>query len=161
MLAFPGYMKQNGVAEAEGVMNKAVNAMINFWTFNASGCRHIYRLSCLQLGVVPDGSLKADQDRGKEKVVQLREFNEEVKRFTQKAAYVVSSGHDSNKRLAARSYLRSLVVGREVGIRHITADRCDRAMAELFICGTNLQQQLVASGHAEFYWKSAKQCPWR
>ena len=29
----------------------------------------------------------------------LREFNTEVKRFTQKAAYVVGSGPDCNKRL--------------------------------------------------------------
>ena len=56
---------------------------------------------CLQLGIDPNDSLKTDQDRRKEKAVLLREFNEEVKRFTQKAAYVVGSGPDSNKRLAA------------------------------------------------------------
>ena len=62
--------------------------------------------------------------------------------------------------IAARDYLRSLVVGREVGIRRITKDRYDRTVAELFVDGTNVQQQLVASGHAEIYWKYAKQCPW-
>ena len=99
MLGVSTYMEQNGVAEAEGVMNKPVNAMINFWTFHASGCRHIQHLSCLQLGIDQDGSLKVDQDRRKQKAELLREFNSEVKRFTQKAAYVVGFGPDSNKRL--------------------------------------------------------------
>ena len=53
--------------------------------------------------------------------------------------------------MAARDYLRSLVVGREVGIRRITTDRYDRTVAELFVDVTNVQQQLVASGHAEIY----------
>ena len=61
---------------------------------------------------------------------------------------------------AARDYLRSLVVGREVGIRRITTDRYDRTVAELFVDGTNVQQKLVASGHAEIYWKYANQCLW-
>ena len=61
---------------------------------------------------------------------------------------------------AARDYLRSLVVGRNVGIRRITRDRYGRTVAELFVDGSNVQQQLVASGHAEIYWRFAKQCPW-
>jgi len=48
--------------------------------------------------------------------------------------------------MAVRDYLRSLVVGREVGIRRITTDRYDRTVAELFVDGTNVQQQLVARG---------------
>jgi len=62
--------------------------------------------------------------------------------------------------MAARDYLRSLVVGREVGIRRITTDRYDRTVAELFVVGTNVQQQLVASGHADIYWRYASQCAW-
>ena len=62
--------------------------------------------------------------------------------------------------IAARDYLRSLVVGREVSIRRITKDRYERTVAELFVDGTNVQQQLVASGHAEIYWKYANQCTW-
>ena len=62
--------------------------------------------------------------------------------------------------IAARDYLKSLVVGGEVGIRRITTDRYDRTVAELFVGGTNVQQQLVASGHAEIYWKYANQCAW-
>ena len=61
---------------------------------------------------------------------------------------------------AARDYLRALVVGRDVGIRRITKDRYGRTVAELFVDGSNVQQRLVAAGHAEIYWKYAKQCPW-
>ena len=61
---------------------------------------------------------------------------------------------------AARDYLRALVVGREVGIRRITTDRYDRTVAELFVDGSNVQQRLVASGHADIYWRYAHQCGW-
>ena len=54
----------------------------------------------------------------------------------------------------------NLVVGRNVGIRRITTDRYGRTVAELFVDGSNVQQQLVAAGHAEIYWKYAHQCPW-
>ena len=62
--------------------------------------------------------------------------------------------------IAARDHLRSLVVGRTVGIRRITTDRYGRTVAELSVDGSNIQQQLVASGHAEIYWKYAHQCAW-
>ena len=62
--------------------------------------------------------------------------------------------------IAARDYLRSLVVGHEVGFRRITTDRYDRTVAELFVGGKNVQQQLVVSGHAEVYWEYANQCAW-
>ena len=61
---------------------------------------------------------------------------------------------------AARDYLRGLVVGRDVGIRRITKDRYGRTVAELFVDGSNVQQQLVAAGHADIYWKYAHQCGW-
>ena len=61
---------------------------------------------------------------------------------------------------AARDYLRELVVGRKVTIRRITTDRYGRTVAELFVNGSNVQQQLVASGHASIYWRHAAQCPW-
>ena len=60
----------------------------------------------------------------------------------------------------ARDYLRELVVGRKVTIRLITTDRYRRTVAELFVDGSNVQQQLVASGHASIYWRYADQCPW-
>ena len=61
---------------------------------------------------------------------------------------------------ASRDYLRALVVGRDVGIRRITKDRYGRTVAELFVDGSNVQQQLVADGHADIYWKYAHQCGW-
>ena len=61
---------------------------------------------------------------------------------------------------AARDHLRELVVGRKVTIRRITTDRYGRTVAELFVNGSNVQQQLVASGHASIYWRYADQCPW-
>ena len=60
----------------------------------------------------------------------------------------------------ARDYLRELVVGRKVTIRRITTDRYGRTVAELFVDRSNVQQQLVASGHASIYWRYADQCPW-
>ena len=61
---------------------------------------------------------------------------------------------------AARDYLRELIVGRKVTIRRITTDRYRRTVAELFVNGSNVQQQLVAGGHASIYWRYAAQCPW-
>ena len=60
----------------------------------------------------------------------------------------------------ARNYLRELVVGRKFPIRRITTDRYGRTVAELFVNGSNVQQQLVASGYASIYWRYADQCPW-
>ena len=62
--------------------------------------------------------------------------------------------------IAARDHLRSMIVGRDVVIRRITTDRYGRTVAELFVDGTNVQQAMVASGHAEIYWRYARQCPW-
>ena len=56
---------------------------------------------------------------------------------------------------AARDYLRELVVGRKVTIRRIATDRYGRTVAELFVNGSNVQQQLVASRHASIYWRYA------
>ena len=61
---------------------------------------------------------------------------------------------------AARDHLRTMVVGRLVGLRRITTDRYGRTVGELFVDGMNVQQAMVASRHAEIYWKYASQCPW-
>ena len=61
---------------------------------------------------------------------------------------------------AARDHLRNLVVGKKVGIRRITKDRYRRTVVELLLGTTNVQQQLVISGHADIYWKYAHQCSW-
>ena len=53
-----------------------------------------------------------------------------------------------------------MLMNKTVGIRRITKDRYQRTVAELFIDGTNVQQAMVASGHAEIFWRYASQCPW-
>ena len=62
--------------------------------------------------------------------------------------------------MAAKYHLNGMLMGQTVGIRRITTDRYGRTVAELFIDGTNVQQVMVASGHAEIFWKDASQCPW-
>ena len=62
--------------------------------------------------------------------------------------------------MAAKYRLNGMLMGQKVGIRRITTDRYGRTVAELFIDGTNVQQAMVASGHAEIFWKHASQCPW-
>ena len=52
---------------------------------------------------------------------------------------------------AARDHLRDLVVGKKVGIRRITEDRYERTVAELFVGETNVEREMVATGHAEVY----------
>ncbi|WP_415409812.1 hypothetical protein ACLM45_13640 [Synechococcus sp. A10-1-5-9] len=98
MLAVSVYMEQNGTDEAEGVMNRPVNATLNFWQFHA-GCRHIHHLSCLQLGIDPDGALAADQQRRQDKAQILKDFDKEMKAFVKSAAYLSGSGKGSNDRL--------------------------------------------------------------
>ena len=61
---------------------------------------------------------------------------------------------------AARDRLRGMVVGRSVNLRRITTDRYGRTVGELYVDGMNVQQAMVASRHAEIYWKYAHQCPW-
>ena len=61
---------------------------------------------------------------------------------------------------ASRDYLRSLVLGRTVNLRRITTDSYGRTVGELFVGGTNVQQQMVRSGYAAIYWKYAEQCSW-
>ena len=61
---------------------------------------------------------------------------------------------------AARDHLRGMVVGRQVRLRRITTDRYGRTVGELFLSGSNVQQRMVASGHAGIYWRYASQCPW-
>ena len=66
----------------------------------------------------------------------------------------------SERAKAARDRLRGMVVGRKVNLRRITTDRYGRTVGELYVGGMNVQQAMVASRHAEIYWKYAHQCPW-
>ena len=62
--------------------------------------------------------------------------------------------------MAARDHLGGLVVGKKVGIHRITKDSYGRTVAELLLGATNVQQEMVDSGHAEIFWRYADQCPW-
>ena len=99
MLCVSVYFEAHGTDEAERLMNRPVNPLLTFWQFHASGCRHIHHLSCLQLGIDPDGSLKADEDRRKRKAELLRQFTNNLKGFAKQAAYLSGSREDSNQRL--------------------------------------------------------------
>tara|TARA_B100000674_G_scaffold452236_1_gene423593 strand:+ start:5399 stop:5743 length:345 start_codon:yes stop_codon:yes gene_type:complete len=61
---------------------------------------------------------------------------------------------------SARDHLRGLVVGKEVTIRRITKDRYGRTVAELLLGAINVQEEMVATGHAKIFWRYAHQCPW-
>ena len=52
------------------------------------------------------------------------------------------------------------MLGKKVGIRRITKDSYGRTVAELFLGTINVQQEMVATGHAEILWRYAYQCPW-
>ena len=101
MLCVSVYLEQNGVDEAEGVMNRPVNQLLTFWQFHASGCRHIHHLSCLQLGIDPDGSLKADEDRRKRKGEIINAFKQEIHDFLREAVVISGSDEHSDQRLEA------------------------------------------------------------
>ena len=62
--------------------------------------------------------------------------------------------------MAAKYHLNGMLMSQKVGIRRITTDRYGRTVAELFINGVDVQQAMVASGHAEIFWRDASQCPW-
>ncbi len=61
---------------------------------------------------------------------------------------------------AARDHLRGLVVGKKAGIQRITEDSYGRTVAEILVGETNVQREMVATGHAEVCWRHADQCPW-
>ena len=60
----------------------------------------------------------------------------------------------------ARDYLRGLVVGKKVGIRRITKDRYGRTVAELFVDGVNVGQEVVRNGYGKVHRRYAGSCPW-
>ena len=99
MLAVSVFIEQNGADEAAGVMQKQVTPLLTFWQFHAGGCQHIHHLSCLQLGIDPDGALAADQQRRQDKAQILKDFDKEIKAFVKSAAYLSGSGKGSNDRL--------------------------------------------------------------
>ena len=71
-----------------------------------------------------------------------------------------AAAYDKTSDVQSRDYLNGLVESKTVSIRRITTDRYGRTVAELFLNGINVGQELVRSGHAELYPKYAEQCAW-
>jgi hypothetical protein len=99
MIGASAYLEKNGVNNAAVALDRQLEITMTFWRFQEPSLKHLHIMTYTALGVDPDGALAADEDRRKEKGQLLREFNDEVKRFTKKAAYVVGSGPYSNQRL--------------------------------------------------------------
>ena len=99
MLGASAYIEKQGVEETNNILGKQYNIRLTFWGFTEPDLSHLHEMTCLALGIDPDGTLKADEDRRKEKARMLKEFDHTMKGFIKKAAYVVGSGPDSNKRL--------------------------------------------------------------
>lgn len=60
----------------------------------------------------------------------------------------------------ARNYLRSLVVGQSVEILRYDTDRYGRTVADLFVNGEPVGQEMVRSGHGEVLSRYSSQCEW-
>jgi len=62
---------------------------------------------------------------------------------------------------AARDYLRSRLVSKEVLIRRVDTDRYGRTVGDLYLKPfESVGLDMVSSGHAVIYRSYAKQCPW-
>ena len=71
-----------------------------------------------------------------------------------------AAAYDNTSAIKSRDYLNGLVADETVSIQRITTDRYGRTVAELFVYGINVGQELVRNGHAEIYQKYKAQCPW-
>ena len=69
-------------------------------------------------------------------------------------------GSDPVPAKAARDFLNNLIQGKEVSVRRVTEDRYGRTVGELSLNGVNLQQELVAQGHAQIFEKYSEPCSW-
>ena len=91
------YMKEKGVDRINQQVGAEFNARLTFWTF----CRDLKNIHMLSNALRGTSAIEdiADMNRRKEKGRIIREFNDDVKSFIKKAAYIVGSGPDSNRRL--------------------------------------------------------------
>jgi len=71
-----------------------------------------------------------------------------------------AAAYDNTSAVQSRDYINGLVADKTISIRRITTDRYGRTVAELFVDGINVGQELVRSGHAEIYQKYKAQCQW-
>lgn len=60
----------------------------------------------------------------------------------------------------ARDYLRSLVIGQSVEILRYDTDRYGRTVADLFVNGQPIGEEMVRSGHGEVMPRYSSQCEW-
>ena len=70
----------------------------------------------------------------------------EMPRF--RATSMQAFAYDNTDADASRDHLNTLVEGQSVVIKRIYTDRDGRTVAELFVNGTNVQQDMLAAGHA-------------
>jgi micrococcal nuclease len=61
---------------------------------------------------------------------------------------------------AARDHLRSFLQGKSITLTRYTKDRYGRTVGELYANGSNVQQEMVRTGHAKILTRYASQCPW-
>ena len=99
MLFASAYIDEQGIEEANNILGKQYNIKLTFWGFTEPDLSHLHEMTCLRLGVDPDGTLKADEDRRKRKAELLKEFANDLKSFAKRAAYLSGSDKDSNRRL--------------------------------------------------------------
>ena len=92
------YIDKEGEEKVNNILGENYTMKIGFWSF-IRDLKNVHHLAHLGLGNEPDHALVSDQDRRKEKARILKEFDHTMKGFIKKAAYVVGSGSDSNKRL--------------------------------------------------------------
>ena len=92
------YIEKEGEEKVNNILGESYSMKIGFWSF-IRDLKNVHYLAHLGLGHEPDAALISDQDRRKEKARILKEFDHTMKGFIKKAAYVVGSGPDSNRRL--------------------------------------------------------------
>ena len=111
MLGASAYIEKQGVEETNNILGKQYNIKLTFWGFTEPDLSHLDEMTCLALGVDPDGTLKADEDRRKRKAELLKEFANDLKSFAKRAAYLSGSDQDSNRRLEQALEVARTVIG--------------------------------------------------
>ena len=99
MLGASAYIEKQGVEEVNDILGKQYNIKLTFWGFTEPDLSHLHEMTCLAMGIDPDGTLKADEERRKRKAELLKDFANDLKSFAKRAAYLSGSDQDSNRRL--------------------------------------------------------------
>ena len=99
LLGVSAYIEKQGEEEVNDILGKQYNIKLTFWGFTEPDLSHLHGVTCLALGVDPDGTLKADEESRKRKAELLKEFANDLKSFAKRAAYLSGSDKDSNCQL--------------------------------------------------------------